>query len=505
MAALTAEADRPRPNDPEYLALCERIDERKSEIAKLEADYAGKAFPHEAKEQWNELNALLREDVKLVDELEARHETLIENANLGRVETTDFQTRRPGATTGADVYDLSSVRAVIGDDAVAGRELRDRAMRILETAKLPHPKVDEAEAKAHVENLLELQPESGPFSRYLIATDSPAYKRAWAKTLRPNGSQLLTSEEQTALIQAEGAMRAMSLTSASGGYAVPFVLDPTVIPTSDGAINPYRAISSVVNITVDEWRGVSSTGITAGFAAEAAASSDNSPTLAQPTVSTEKGSAFIPFSIEIGQDWGSFASEMAKMFQDGKDIIEATKFAVGSGTNEPFGVITGATTVFTASNTNSLVVADIYGVHNALGPRFRRGAVWTMNNATADRIRQLDTAGGANLWVQNLQLRSAAVPNGFTDGRMGADLLGKATYEATGQSGTFTTGQKIAVVGDYSYYKIADRIGMQIEYIPFLFGASQGNLPTGQRGLYAYWRVGAKVLDANAFRVLKLA
>jgi predicted phage gp36 major capsid-like protein len=46
---------------------------------------------------------------------------------------------------------------------------------------------------------------------------------------------------------------------------------------------------------------------------------------------------------------------------------------------------------------------------------------------------------------------------------------------------------------------------MNIELIPHLFGAAQGNLPIGQRGLFAYWRVGAKVLDANAFRVLKLA
>jgi predicted phage gp36 major capsid-like protein len=46
---------------------------------------------------------------------------------------------------------------------------------------------------------------------------------------------------------------------------------------------------------------------------------------------------------------------------------------------------------------------------------------------------------------------------------------------------------------------------MNIELIRHLFGAAQGNLPTGQRGLFAYWRVGAKVLDANAFRVLRLA
>jgi HK97 family phage major capsid protein len=122
-----------------------------------------------------------------------------------------------------------------------------------------------------------------------------------------------------------------------------------------------------------------------------------------------------------------------------------------------------------------------------------------------DRIRQLDTAGGSNLWVQNPAAALGGGADGFTDGRMGADLLGKAVYEATAQSGTFTTGQLIAVVGDFNYYKIVDRIGMNIELIPHLFGPAQGNLPTGQRGYFAYWRVGAKVLDANAFRTLKLA
>jgi HK97 family phage major capsid protein len=88
---------------------------------------------------------------------------------------------------------------------------------------------------------------------------------------------------------------------------------------------------------------------------------------------------------------------------------------------------------------------------------------------------------------------------------MGSDLLGKGVYEASAQSGTFTTGQLIAVVGDFNYYKIVDRIGMNIELIPHLFGAAQGQLPTGQRGLFAWWRTGAKVLNAAGFKTLKLA
>jgi HK97 family phage major capsid protein len=474
------------------------IADRKSRIEQLETETEGARFTQDQKGEWNRLNTEIDELEEHETELVARAERLLNLANRSesteRLEMPQFS--RPGVTRGDDVYDLSTVRRSYDDPNQERDDLRDRAMRAVEMAKFPVRSQEDAQDQTSflVDNIYGSQDE---FSRHLLYTGSPAYKRAFTKYL---ASETRTQREDELL------NRAASLTTTAGGFAVPFVLDPTIIQTGSGAINPYRQIGNVIQINVDEWRGVSSAGITAAFAAEAAVTTDNAPTLAQPTVSTERGQAFVPFSIEIGQDWASFASEMANMLGDAKDVLEATKFAVGSGTNEPFGVITGATTVFTASNTNSLVVADIYGVHNALGPRFRRNAVWTIRNEVADRIRQLDTAGGANLWIDNLQLRSAAVPESFVDGRMGAGLLGKPAYEATGQSGTFTTGQLIGVIGDYGgYFKIVDRIGLSIEVIPHLFGAAQGNLPVGQRGLYAYWRVGAKVLDANAFRTLKLA
>lgn len=473
------------------------ISDKKARIEEINLETEGARFTAEQKDEYNRLNNEVDELEEHVVELEMREARLAELAGNARsTEKLEMPyIQRAGVARGEDVYDLSGIRRSYDDPEVERLDLRDRAMRAVDMAKFPVRSQEEAQGQVGwlVDNIYGDQNE---FSRYLLATGSSAYKRAFTKYL----ANETRSQREDELLN-----RAASLTTTAGGFAVPFVLDPTVIQTGSGAINPYRTVGNVIQINVDEWRGVSSAGITAAFAAEAAVTTDNAPTLAQPTVSTERGQAFVPFSIEIGQDWGSFASEMANMLGDAKDVLEATKFAVGSGTNEPFGVITGATTVFTASNTNSLVVADIYGVHNALGPRFRRGASWTLRNEVTDRIRQLDTAGGANLWVENLQLRSAAVPESFTDGRMAAGLLGKPVFEATGQSGTFTTGQLIGVIGDYSYYKIVDRVGLTIETIPHIFGAAQGNLPTGQRGLYAYWRVGAKVLDANAFRTLKLA
>jgi HK97 family phage major capsid protein len=89
-----------------------------------------------------------------------------------------------------------------------------------------------------------------------------------------------------------------------------------------------------------------------------------------------------------------------------------------------------------------------------------------------------------------------------TPGNTGATLLGRGAWEASGMQATVVNATKIAIVGDFNYFLIVDRIGMTVELIPFLFGAGQGNLPTGQRGLYAYWRNTSKVLSASAFVAL---
>ncbi|MFA4974752.1 MAG: phage major capsid protein, partial [bacterium] len=69
---------------------------------------------------------------------------------------------------------------------------------------------------------------------------------------------------------------------------------------------------------------------------------------------------------------------------------------------------------------------------------------------------------------------------------------------------TTTGAEEIMIIGDFRNYVILDKVGMNVELIPHLVGGT-ANYPTGQRGLYCYWRNSAKVATANAFRVLKVA
>ena len=57
------------------------------------------------------------------------------------------------------------------------------------------------------------------------------------------------------------------------------------------------------------------------------------------------------------------------------------------------------------------------------------------------------------------------------------------------------------MVGDFRNFVIAQRAGMEVEYVPNLFDTTTGT-PTGQRGLFAWARVGSDSVNDNAFRML---
>jgi HK97 family phage major capsid protein len=472
MAARTVEE-----HEADLRAVIERIQE-------IDTEYAGEALPDAVRTEWNERNEERETKVKLIDELRARQERVQELAgNPGNRESgATFQVR--AARVQENIWDVASIRSQSRSEDEESRMYRDNAKRAIEQFDFPHQDADRERSQAHIEKLLGKFGTDNQFARHLLTTGSPTYRKAFGKSL---AGANLTSEEQ----------RSLSLTAGSGGYAVPVTLDPTIIPTSNGAVNPWRAISRIEQITGNTWNGVSAGAVVASRDLEFEEVSDDAPTLAQPTATVTKAQAFIPFSIEVGQDWGSLESEMARLIQDAKDVEEATAFATGAGTGvNPQGVLTGATSTV-AAGTAAFAVAHGYALLEALPPRFRPNAVFVGNLVQYNRIRQLDTAGGANLWVQNLQQGIA----NSADGNIGATFLGRPAYESSVMSSVLTAGAKLMIFGDFRYFLIVDRIGMTVELVPHLFGATNQR-PIGARGLLAYWRNTSRELSTAAFKTL---
>jgi HK97 family phage major capsid protein len=457
----------------------------------LNSQFEGLPFPDDARD---EFAGLEKQDVEIdrrVAELEARRKIVERNGGRDRSVERAFEIPVERATLKEqDVYNLSNLRIDPSDPDKARVEYRDRALRAIELARFPGVDISREDCQTHIEQLMARTHESSPgeVARHLIVTGSPIYRQAFWKAVARGGMNGLSGEES----------RALSLGATTGGQAVPFTLDPTVIPTSNSVVNPARSLARVESITgSNTWNGVSSGAISASRVAEATVASDNSPTMAAPTATVTKAHAFVPFSVEVEEDWGALQAEMTKLFADAKDDEEGVAFVTGAGTGvNPQGFVTGTTTTSAAATGLTVTAANVYALEAALPPRFRPNESFVANRGIWNIIRAIDTAGGAALW---LYISQGLVTQAPSPGNTGATILGRGAWEASAMQATVVNATKIMVVGDFNYFLIVDRLGLHVELIPFLFGAAQGNLPVGQRGLYCWWRNTSKVLSASAF------
>lgn len=463
------------------MASVDNLETRNAEIRSvlkdLDAAAAGEEFSPEDRQRWNELNDELDANEKTIAELNARAERLAalsqsdRNTETERTHGPHFQTRKPSAVPD-DPTRLEEYRTRASSIDELEKAYVDGARKIVDDRfRTALPGVSREEAQDDVERLL-TQVNDREVALRMIATSTPSYKREFTEYVKSQG-RIIGPEMQ----------RAASLTTTAGGFAVPVELDTTLLLTNAGASNPIRQIARVRQTNVNHVEFVNTVGVTAAYAGEASTASDNAPTLAQPVVDVEKAYAFVPMSIEIAEDWAAIQQDMAMAFADAKNRLEADKFLTGTGhtNHQPQGLIAagGATQVVSSAATSAIAVGDLFSLENALGYRYRANASIIANKAAYQKVRQF-ASNGVNIWVQ---LQGALPP----------ELIGYPAYEATGMSsGVTTSGSTVMTIGDFNYFAIVDRAGMNVEFIPHLF--SSGNLPLGQRGLYAWWRNSSQVL-----------
>ncbi len=402
--------------------------------------------------------------------------------------------RRPKAVQSAMLNLGHSPDDAYGDvRRMAVGEARDRALRVLDDRNSSsHLRSDE---KDEVERQIR---KSTDIARRVLVTETEDYRNAWLKLVtRPNGAMFLTDDERHAM-QAFDEYRTMSEgTTTAGGFGIPVFIDPSIIMTAQGSDNPFLQIASQKDVNTNAWKGVTSAGVTWSFDAENVEVSDDSPTLAQPVVNVYMARGFIPYSIEVGQDYPGFASEMQTLLAEGYDELLVDKFTRGTGTAEPQGVLT----VLSATAGNRVGVQtsganfgpdDPYRVWKALGQRFRRKASWLMSVDVNNKLRQIATANVFHAYTVNL-------PAEWAD-----EFFGKQAYESPYMPDTTTStsaNSGLTVVGDFRNYVIARRGGMSVELIPHLFSTTT-NLPSGTRGWFAYSRIGGGVVNTSGFRLL---
>ena len=342
----------------------------------------------------------------------------------------------------------------------------------------------------------------------VIARSDPAYVGAFGKlvTIGDAGRAFaaMDEDERAAFSRVEVEHRAANEgTGSAGGYGVPILIDPSIILLGTGAINPFRQLAKTVTGVSDIWKGVATAGISANWTVEGGVVADGTPTLLQPSIPAYKAAAWVPFSMELEQDYTSFIEQVTTLFMDSQNVLESGAFSTGNGTGQPWGIqsrlVSNTYSQVTSTTHGTVGVVDVYNTFQALPPRYRPNATWLGSAITQNQIR----AAGNDLLGQ---LPGAGYAAGSSLMPISADgvnmlLLGHKYFESSGFAdlpiNSTASAAYLTVTDLQKSYIVFDRMNSgQVELVPHLFDPSTGR-PIGERGVWYSWRVGGDLSNAS--------
>ena len=287
-----------------------------------------------------------------------------------------------------------------------------------------------------------------------------------------------------------------------GGYAVPRAID-AIIARELTEISPIRAIAQVVQTGTSGYRKLVSTGGTAsGWVSETALRPEtDTPNFAE--IAPPSGDLYAnPAASQAMLDDAAFdleswlANEIAIEFAR----AEGSAFVSGSGVNQPEGFLSAPTSIAEdgvrafgqvqyigsgdAAGFDAAPDAKLIDLIHSLKSGHRQGASFVMNSATLATVRKLKTADGAFLWQP-----------GMVEGQPDR-LLGYPVVEAEDMPDVAGGSFPIAFGNFRHGYLIAEHSATKVLRDPFT------NKPFVH--FYATKRVGGKVLDSNALKLLKI-
>lgn len=135
-------------------------------------------------------------------------------------------------------------------------------------------------------------------------------------------------------------------------------------------------------------------------------------------------SKLVKVSIELMQDSAfDIESYLIKKLATRTGRILNTKFTIGSGTNEPTGIITaavsGATALGSSSNdgtaagTNTIGSDDMTNLEHSVDPLYRNGAKYMFHDTTLSALKRVKDKYGRPLWLPSVQVNAPDTINGY--------------------------------------------------------------------------------------------
>ena len=192
--------------------------------------------------------------------------------------------------------------------------IRDQALRSIEKygQHLAPTEQDHLAALCHTRTS---ESDGRHFSRHIALTSSPAYVRAYEKTLKDALPVFDAAEGAAVNAWHQIAYKPTAEERAAGlggtmGLGVPVLIDPTILIQSQDQAEILGVCGRVL-VTTDAWRGVSSGGATLQWKAEGAAVADAAVTLAQPVIPINSADGVFQASYEVFADYPGWWTKLA--------------------------------------------------------------------------------------------------------------------------------------------------------------------------------------------------
>lgn len=268
-----------------------------------------------------------------------------------------------------------------------------------------------------------------------------------------------------------------------GGYLVPETYVTTVInklldtSVMRGISNVIRT-SSTTNIPLGVGRP------TFALIAENGSYGTTDASFAQKVLGAYKLGGTILASDEIIQDsFIDLQSYLTNLIVEGIADQEETYFTTGTGSSQPTGILVGGELGKTTAGASAVTLDEVLDLIYSLKAGYRMNAKLMMNSATELVIRKLKDSSGQYLWQPSIQ---AGMPNLFD----GKQIVINEKMPSIG------TGNKFMAFGDFKYFTIADRAGIEIKRLDELYAGS------GQVGWRTSKRFDSKVIQSEAIKFM---
>ncbi|MBL4730782.1 MAG: phage major capsid protein [Sulfurimonas sp.] len=274
---------------------------------------------------------------------------------------------------------------------------------------------------------------------------------------------------------------------ADGGFTVPQSYSETVISKLN-TLGRTRSISSVMSTTSITNIPTEGDAPTFAWIDEGNAYGETKSTFGKVQLGAYKLGGTIKVSRELLADTAiNFDSYMAGQIAKGIDKAESPAFAVGNGVKKPTGYMTTAAVgdSSTTAAVDSVTADEIIDIYHDLADAYRNNATWRMNSSTFKSVDKLKDGQGNYLLTT------------FSDGTM-PTIKGRPVV-IDDSIADFGTGNKFIVLGDFSFYQIADRGAMTIQRLDELYAG------TGMIGFQVTVRLDAQVTIPEAFNAGKNA